>query len=215
MAQHGKLVTQPPGNPDVLLQQRPEGNRIHVYDPLELQILAEGQPRQRIGGLSTRKIAAPLLQLQKRRSGIDDMQPVKVVIYAFDEILPVLEFVDLIEEQVRCSMSKMVFRQGIDLTRIDPDIIKRHVKPLFRPQRLLHVLKHHRRLADASRTLDANQTGIPIDILVEITLEIKRRIRNPFLGNAIDLVYDRILHDDSFRDSKPFSAENFGFSNPK
>ena len=61
--------------------------------PKQFQILTKRESIKRVRGLPPRKISTPFLKLKKRRAGIHDFQPPKIVVQALHQILPVLQLV--------------------------------------------------------------------------------------------------------------------------
>ena len=67
----------------------------------------------------------------------------------------------------------------------------------------LDVLQQKSRLPYAARSFQAHQSGIPIDILIEISLEIQGRFGDLVFRNPIDLFDVRVFYHGATKVLKP------------
>ena len=96
------------------------------------------------------------------------------VCHVLDDRLPVGVAVDFVDEEVRPAVVVMVFhhlRQGVVGK---PHIVERDIQCLFGavPEGFFDVLQHERGFANASGTLDGYQPVVPVDLVVQVAVDV-------------------------------------------
>ena len=94
------------------------------------------------------------------------------IVNVLDFLLPAFVFVDFVQKQVGAAMRVVVFRQFKQGVVGKPDVVQRSVQSLFRLRKgALDVLQHQGCLAHAFRSLDDNQSVVPVDFVVKVSSE--------------------------------------------
>ena len=138
------------------------------------EILAEGEPLHIIENAATREVGRGLVQLQHGGTAEDDIESGITVVDILQFLRPCAERVAMhfIDEKMGAAMREMVVGEVQQTMICEPKVIQRAIKSLSSPEVVeLDVLKHHRGLANASCTTDAEHTHVPVHKIVQIAFE--------------------------------------------
>ena len=190
--QDGEAGADGAGEGDVTGEEAVEGDGGEVEEAFEGEIFAEREAGEGVGGLAAGEVGPSFFELEEGGAGVDDGEAAEVVVEALDEVLPVGDLVDFVEEEVGAAVAEVVLGEGVDLAGVHPDVVEGDVEGFSGAEGLLRTLEHERGLADATGAFQADEACRPVDLSIE----------GPFEGEG------RLLHA-VFRDGEYFFAVGF------
>jgi hypothetical protein len=130
---------------------------------------------QLVNHLTPRQVALISINPKHGRTRIDNVQVGVIVVYVFQQCLPMGMTMDFIQEKMCSAMSIMIFNQLHKRMRLKPEVVHRHIQHFVPVGKIfLDVLQQKRGFAHASTALDADKPVVPIDFVKKITVQVGR-----------------------------------------
>ena len=153
------------------------------------KVFTIGKTLHVIGQNSSAQICHHLGDVEDRRTCEDNLQFGMIVIDELKVTRPALVFMNLIDKQIATACARKGICQVKQGVGGKIEVFCYDIKRLTAGQVLLHVLKKHGGLSDASRPHNAHHTGIPINLIVHITVESACGFSQQFVKRGLQLFH--------------------------
>ena len=139
-----------------------------------IEIFPERKALHFIDDSATAEVGARVENLQKRRSCENHMEFRQVIVDVLQLLAPVRVLVHLVKKQIEPAFLRKLGGQFIDAMRVEPNVVRTGIK--YRSVQLVtqfDMLEHQSRLPHPSRSPNAYQGIVPLDLLLQSTHETR------------------------------------------